>query len=183
MTNKKDAVEENVILIKRYIGNMIQEHDRISNHGRINYLPKVTFNLKSIQKVIKGRKKFVLDMKTFTDEYDRNKNFNMFSADKIRIIFYSYGKFDIGFDTEISDQRKRFQPIGGNLKKYEEIENSKWYDFASIKLSDICSTEKMFSYESIEQLKFMISEILKEYPEFYTKLFEEKKSKQKTILQ
>ena len=145
-------------------------------------MPRVTFYLKSIQKVIKERKKFVLDMKTITDEYDRNKNFNMFSADRIRIIFYSYGAFTIGFDTEISNHRKRFQPIDGNIKEYEEIENSKWYDFATIKLSDICSTEKMFSYESIVQLKSMISEILKEYPEFYTKLFEEKKSKQKTIL-
>ena len=90
MENRKDAVEENVI----------QEHDRIRNHGKSNYMPRVTFYLKSIQKVIKERIKFVLDMKTITDEYDRNKKrvkklltINLFSYFSSKVFFSFFHTF------------------------------------------------------------------------------------------
>ena len=182
MGKKKDVVKENSTLIKNYINETIERNEDLAVFsGYSFYRPKVTLYLKRIQKIIRARKKFVLDMKTITNSYDRNKNFNMFPADKIRIIFYDNGMFYLGFDTEISDHRKRFQPLGESILEYELLEKL-GDDFVSMKLSDICSTEKMFSYESLENLKLAISKILDEYPDFYDRLFSEKKGIQKTIL-
>ena len=182
MGKKKDAVKENATLIKNYINEVITENDEMDERNGHTYQSSVTLYLKSIQKIIRAKKKFVLDLKTITDTYDRNANFNMFSADKIRIIFCDNEEFYIGFDTEISDHRKRFLPIGGDsVLEYELMEKIS-DNFVSIKLSDICSYEKMFSYESIETLKLIISKTIEEYPDFYDRLFSEKKGVQKTIL-
>ena len=179
MGKKKDAIKENATLIKNYISDTIKENEEPSS---TYWRPKVTIYLKYIQKIIRTKKKFVLDVKTVTDSYDRNKNFNMFPADKVRIVFYDTREFFLGFDSEISDHRKRFQPLGKkNILEYELMEKL-GDDFVSLKLSDICSTEKMFSYESLEQLKLLISKIIEEYPDFYDRLFSEKKGIQKTIL-
>ena len=54
-------------------------------------------------------------------------------------------------------------------------------DLVWIRLSDICKTEKYFSTDALKELSYSIEFLLEEYPDFYNKLFKEKKGIQKKI--
>lgn len=141
-----------------------------------------TLNLELIKNIITGNEKYVDRIDVLREDYNKSANYFSAPADKIFIVFTSDKEFFIGFDTEISDNRKRFLPIGGKVIKYEDMEE-KYKDLVWVRLSDICESKKYFSNDSLRDLNNSVDFLLEQYPEFYTKLFEEKKSKQKTILQ
>ena len=168
MANNNDLI---VSSINKRIETNIKEHkDELQ-----------TLNLELIKKIITGNEKYVDRINVLKDDYNKSANYFSAPADKIFVVFTSKKNFFIGFDTVISDNRKRFLPIGGNVIKYEDMED-KYNDLVWVRLSDICGSEKYFSNDSLRDLNNCIAFLLEQYPDFYEKLFKSKKEKQKTIL-
>nr|MBP3259312.1 hypothetical protein [Bacilli bacterium] len=166
---KKDCA-----VIKRCIKGQIkdnQEHNKDYQY---------TIGLNYIKNIIYGKNKYVLDFRKPVNEYSWNQGDNVFPANKILIAFSPYETFFLGFDTEISDHRKRFLPIGKSVIEYEALE--KYYGkLVWVRLSDICSTERVFSYGALESLNSLIVGLLEQYPDFYNMLFDEKREMAKKI--
>lgn len=133
-------------------------------------------NLKTLERIINSKEEYVSSINAFELEANRNINYFSTSADKVLIMFTSDKTFDIGFDSEISDHRKVFNPLDGNAIKYEDLDK-KHNKIVWIRLSDICKSKKVFSHDSLREIKCSIEFLLEQYPDFYSKLFNNQKTK------
>lgn len=167
-------LENNSALIRKYIDR------KIKNNTKNETDELETINLELIKKIINGDEKYVDHIDSLEKDYNKNRNYYSFPANNIYVVFTSNKTFFLGFDTEISDNRKRFMPIGESVIKYEDMYDM-YEDLVWIRLSDICKTEKYFSTDSLKELSYSIEFLLEEYPDFYNKLFRDKKGIQKKI--
>ncbi len=168
------AKNTNDALIKNYIDRKIKSNTK----NETDELE--TINLKLIKNIINGEERYVDHIDSLEKDYNKSSNYFSFPASQIYIVFTSDKTFFLGFDTTISDNRKRFMPVGESVIKYEDMYNT-YEDLVWIRLSDICKSEKYFSINSLKELSYSIEFLLEEYPDFYNKLFRDKKGIQKKI--
>ncbi|MBR1376641.1 MAG: hypothetical protein IJ565_02390 [Bacilli bacterium] len=170
---KKFFLSRSDVVTRYYIDKRIEKNSE-SHQDELE-----TLNLKAIKRIIDGEDGYVRHVDELEPTVNRNCDYFSYLAERIYIVFMPNNTFYIGFDGEISDNRKVFNTIDHKTISYDELyaENK---DLYWVKFSDLCKQNKVFSMDSLNEIKAIVEFLLNSYPEFYNIIFDNK-SKGKQI--